>query len=193
MLQMKHPTCWEPVSRIKWRHDVILGRGIMTLYMCAKTVTISSRGPPNLSNFLFERQNRNWLIRYDKIKVQSYITSIFVFFIDQICRPIIEDANVKYEHRHWLVAIEPIPDAGRKCKIRRYVWTRFKVRSHLVSKSTLHWHLGQILTLYLWWYWHWPRKWVHHCICVLLPVSIIYGNANVDVDVKCEWALKRSV
>ena len=25
-------------------------------YLCTKTVTISSRGPPNLSNFLFETQ-----------------------------------------------------------------------------------------------------------------------------------------
>ena len=37
-------------------NDVILWRGIMTLYLCTKTVTISSRGPSNLSNFLFERQ-----------------------------------------------------------------------------------------------------------------------------------------
>ena len=28
----------------------------MTLYFCTETVTISPRGPPNLSNFLFERQ-----------------------------------------------------------------------------------------------------------------------------------------
>ena len=28
----------------------------MTLYLCTKMVTISSRGAPNLSNFLFERQ-----------------------------------------------------------------------------------------------------------------------------------------
>ena len=30
----------------------------MTLYVCTKTVNISSRGPPNLSNFLFERQSQ---------------------------------------------------------------------------------------------------------------------------------------
>ena len=53
---MKQPRSWQTVSRIKWRHYVIIGRGIMTLYLCTKTVTISSRGPPNLSNFLFERQ-----------------------------------------------------------------------------------------------------------------------------------------
>ena len=53
---MKQPTSWQPVSRIKWRHYVIIGLGIMPLYLCTKTFTISSRGPTNLSNFLFERQ-----------------------------------------------------------------------------------------------------------------------------------------
>ena len=56
LLNMKQPTSWQPVSRIKWRRDIIIGRAIMTLYLCTKMVTISSKGPPNLSNFLFERQ-----------------------------------------------------------------------------------------------------------------------------------------
>ena len=36
----------------------LLRCGIMTLYLCTETVTILSRGPPNLSNFWFERQFR---------------------------------------------------------------------------------------------------------------------------------------
>ena len=53
---MKQPTSWQPVSQIKWCHGIILGCGIITLYLCTKMVTISSRGPPNLLNLLFERQ-----------------------------------------------------------------------------------------------------------------------------------------
>ena len=30
---------WQPVSQIKWHHD------IMTLYLCTEMVTVSSRGP----------------------------------------------------------------------------------------------------------------------------------------------------
>ena len=40
------------VCQIKRRHNVILRRGTMTLYLCTETVTISPRGSPNLSNFL---------------------------------------------------------------------------------------------------------------------------------------------
>ena len=38
-------------------NDITLGHGIMT-YLCTETVIISSRGPTNLSNFLFERQQK---------------------------------------------------------------------------------------------------------------------------------------
>ena len=75
---MKQPTSWQAVSRIKWRHYIIIGRGIMTLCLCTKTVTISSRGPPNLSNFLFERQlccNKNVNIHI-KIVIHSVILHI---------------------------------------------------------------------------------------------------------------------
>ena len=33
---MKQPMFWQPVSRIKWRHYIIIGCGIMTLYLCTK-------------------------------------------------------------------------------------------------------------------------------------------------------------
>ena len=33
------------------RHDVILRRGIMMLFLCTETVALSSRRTPNLSNF----------------------------------------------------------------------------------------------------------------------------------------------
>ena len=32
--RMMQPTSWQCVSRIKWRPDVIIERGIMTLYLC---------------------------------------------------------------------------------------------------------------------------------------------------------------
>ena len=38
--EMKQPTSWQPTSRIKWCHDVLLGRGIMMLYLCTEMVTI---------------------------------------------------------------------------------------------------------------------------------------------------------
>ena len=69
---MKQPTSWQPVPRIKWRHDVIFRRDIMTLYLCTKTVTIPSRGPPNLSNFLFERQwTQCWESTYSPLDGKS--------------------------------------------------------------------------------------------------------------------------
>ena len=54
--KLKQPTSWKPVSRIKWRHGALLGYGIMTLYSCEEMVTILSRGSPYPSNFLFQRQ-----------------------------------------------------------------------------------------------------------------------------------------
>ena len=33
------------------------------------------------------------------LKVHSYVTSAFVFFFD-LCRPLLENANVKCEHHH---------------------------------------------------------------------------------------------
>ena len=46
---MKQKMFWQCVSWFKWRHNVILRRGIMTLYLCTEMVTISSRRPTNLS------------------------------------------------------------------------------------------------------------------------------------------------
>ena len=52
-------TSWQPVSRIKWPDDIILGRAIMTLYIFVyKMVTILSRGSPNLSNSYSRDKNR---------------------------------------------------------------------------------------------------------------------------------------
>ena len=56
---MKQLTSWQSVSRIKGCNDVILGHGIMMLYLCTETATISSRGSSNVLNFLFERQKCN--------------------------------------------------------------------------------------------------------------------------------------
>ena len=39
--KMKQPTSWHPVSRIKWRHDVILRWGIMTVTIFIKRITES--------------------------------------------------------------------------------------------------------------------------------------------------------
>ena len=39
---------------LEWRHYARLQRDIMTLNLCTENSTISSRGPPNLSNFSFE-------------------------------------------------------------------------------------------------------------------------------------------
>ena len=52
-VKMKQPTSWQRVSRIKRHHviNIILRCGIMMLFLYTETVTISPRGPPNLSNF----------------------------------------------------------------------------------------------------------------------------------------------
>ena len=42
MFQGKQPTSWQRVSRIKWRYDAILQRGIVTLCLCTGMVTNSS-------------------------------------------------------------------------------------------------------------------------------------------------------
>ena len=39
---------------LEWRHYARLQGNIMTLNLCTENSTISSRGPPNLSNFSFE-------------------------------------------------------------------------------------------------------------------------------------------
>ena len=41
--KVKQPKSWQHDSRIKWSHDVILRRKIVTLYLCTETVTISPR------------------------------------------------------------------------------------------------------------------------------------------------------
>ena len=65
---MKQPTSWQPVSRIKRRHYVIIERDIMTLYLCTKRSLVHQENNPDywwqclwccrelLSNFLFEGQ-----------------------------------------------------------------------------------------------------------------------------------------
>ena len=53
----------------------------MTLYLCTKTVTISSRGPPNLSNFLCERQSD--AVRDNVGKHSCYNLLYFVNLVDE--------------------------------------------------------------------------------------------------------------
>ena len=53
----------------KLSNDVSLQRNIMTLNLCTANSTISSRGPPNLSNFSFE----------SNLKVRSHWTSMSAF------------------------------------------------------------------------------------------------------------------
>ena len=74
------------LSLESWRHYIILERNIMTLYLCTKTVTISSRGPPILSNFLFERQKNPTIFWIEKL---PWLNKIFIsinffcnFFVD---------------------------------------------------------------------------------------------------------------
>ena len=55
-------------------NDVILQRDIVTLNLPTETVTISSRGQSNLSNFLFE----NWKKRERKRENSSHYIALYI-------------------------------------------------------------------------------------------------------------------
>ena len=114
-MQMKQPTSWKRVSRIKWRHDVRLGCGIMTLYLCTKTVTISSRGgPPNLSNFLetiIDPPIKSFSIWWWLLERQR--TKILIFFF----------ALLDYPKIRTVPEYRTVPAVG-------YIETRTDTRSH---------------------------------------------------------------
>ena len=66
----------------------------MTLYLCTELVTISSRGPPNVSNFRFERQwkieQNYWVLRckfgikFRPPKISLHVLSVSVVFMWKI-------------------------------------------------------------------------------------------------------------
>ena len=59
---MKQSTSWQPVSRIKWRHDVIIGRDIMTLYLCNRNSHYFIKRTNYISRIDNSRDNYNWLV-----------------------------------------------------------------------------------------------------------------------------------
>ena len=63
--KMKQPTSWQPVSRIKWRHDVILGRDIMTLFLCTKR-SLFYQEDHLISRISYSRDNNSMTHRFQK-------------------------------------------------------------------------------------------------------------------------------
>ena len=121
---MKQPTSWQPVSRIKWRHYVIIGRSIMTLYLCTKTVTISWRGPPNPLEFPIRETNISLLLL--KVPYCQHPTfSVYIIFPKHAKLPTKTSAGVTPEmnlrNLSWVKhALKPRADIIRYPKQGRH-------------------------------------------------------------------------